>query len=115
MLLINKKKSSALGSEITPNKVYQERRRFIKQSAWLAAAGAGLVLSGCSQEGNVDSEPIDKKADRSKQGDKEQLQAKKGKYGAAASLTQSQTAGFSVKLIPAGGFGLQSDKQQARA
>ncbi|WP_067517672.1 protein-methionine-sulfoxide reductase catalytic subunit MsrP [Endozoicomonas ascidiicola] len=87
MLLINKKKSSALGSEITPKKVYQERRRFIKQSAWLAAAGAGLVLSGCSQEGCAVSEPIDKKTDRPKQGVKEQLQAKKGKYGAAESLT----------------------------
>lgn len=53
MLLKIKKRSSVSGSEITPEHIYHERRRFLQQSGHFAMAGLGLMLAGCSQEGEA--------------------------------------------------------------
>ncbi|MFK0571191.1 protein-methionine-sulfoxide reductase catalytic subunit MsrP [Endozoicomonas sp.] len=53
MLLKIKKRSDVCSSEITPEPVYHERRRFIQQTGRFALAGLGLALAGCSQEGEA--------------------------------------------------------------
>ncbi len=53
MLLKIKKRSDMCSSEITPEHIYHDRRRFMQQSGRFALAGLGLMLAGCSQEGEA--------------------------------------------------------------
>ncbi|WP_257297176.1 protein-methionine-sulfoxide reductase catalytic subunit MsrP [Endozoicomonas sp. YOMI1] len=53
MLLKIKKRSDTGSSEITPEHIYHDRRRFMQQSGRFALAGLGLMLAGCSQEGEA--------------------------------------------------------------
>ncbi|MBO9496331.1 protein-methionine-sulfoxide reductase catalytic subunit MsrP [Thalassotalea sp. G20_0] len=53
MLLKIKKRSDIGSSEITPEHIYHDRRRFMQQSGRFALAGLGLMLAGCSQEGEA--------------------------------------------------------------
>ncbi|USE36274.1 hypothetical protein [Endozoicomonas sp. SCSIO W0465] len=56
MLLKIKKRSDICSSEITPEPIYHDRRRFMQQSGRVAMAGLGLMLAGCSQEGEAISQ-----------------------------------------------------------
>ncbi|WP_066014669.1 protein-methionine-sulfoxide reductase catalytic subunit MsrP [Endozoicomonas atrinae] len=53
MLLKIKKRSDSCSSEITPESIYHGRRHFMQQSGRFALAGLGLMLAGCSQEGEA--------------------------------------------------------------
>lgn len=66
MLLKTKKASDINGSEITPQSIYQDRRRFVQTSGRFALMGLGAMLVGCSQEGEAVDKSSPETAKKSK-------------------------------------------------
>ena len=94
MLLKTARKSSTSENEVTPERIYKDRRRFIQQAArYSLAAGAGLIMAGCSQEGEavVSESSSNKQRNPSTNGAqwlKDQVsQAQESHYGTAERLT----------------------------
>ncbi len=53
MLIKIRKAHDVFSSEITPEPVYRERRKFLKKSGYYALAGLGFAMSGCSDDSKV--------------------------------------------------------------
>ena len=92
MLLKTKKPSDISSSEITPESIYHERRRFIELSGRFALAGLGVMLTGCTQEGEaVTKKPQSRPAPAQKNWLERQVRAAQlGPYRSTEKLTPHQ-------------------------